>query len=120
MCIRDSHKPPVSSALDFQPLDHELVAAAPPLSNELAIGVRAPYPVARGVENALDTNLAIRRRGDRGFVRGFGSWGRHDSSFVRSRKSSSLLSRSFVIFRYVSIQRASSSSRRGPSRAVLT
>ena len=65
---------PVAAALELQPLDHELVAAAPPLRDQVGLGERAPDAVARGVEDALDPDLAIARGGERSPAGGYGQW----------------------------------------------
>src|SRR5687768_11510862 len=111
---------PVSPALHFHSLDHELVATSPPLCDELRIGHRLPYSLPRRVEDALDANLAIPRRRDDRACCGLLRRCAHGAPFVRSRKASSRLRRSFSIRWYISIQSDSSSRRRGPRRALRT
>jgi len=40
--------------VDLQPLDHQLVAAAPALGDELRVGHRPPDALARGIEDPFD------------------------------------------------------------------
>src|SRR5512141_1361393 len=110
-------KTPVTTALDLQLLYHELVAATPPLGDQLRFRVSIPHAITRSLERALDADLSLSGRGDcRSLCRG----GHGYSPFVRSRNSPSLSSRSSSIFWYLPIQAASSARRRGPSVHVLT
>jgi len=54
---------PVTAALQLKPLDHKLVAATPPLRDELRIGHRFPNAVAWRIEDSLDADVAIAGRG---------------------------------------------------------
>jgi hypothetical protein len=56
---------PVAAALDLHALDHEFVAASPPLREQLGIGEGPPDPLDRCVEDSFDADLAIAGRADR-------------------------------------------------------
>src|SRR3954468_22317675 len=77
---------PVATTHRLELLDDELVAPAPPLSDRARIVHGLPNFAARRVEDALDADLAIRRRGHGGMARsGSGHHGR--SPVVRPRNS---------------------------------
>src|SRR5450432_4230507 len=57
-------KAPMPATLDLHALDVELVPAPPPLGDELRICEGPPDALARGVEDALDVNFAVRRDHD--------------------------------------------------------
>ena len=99
-------EPPVAAALDLHALDHELVAAAPPLRDQRGVGHRAPDALARRVEDALDADLAVGRGRDRGRSAGMVVRVVMASPFVRSRNSPSRSKRASSICRYFSIQAA--------------
>src|SRR5690606_2467786 len=93
---------------ELEPLDRDVVAAAPPPPEQLGFAVGAPDEVERGVELALDADRALVGAGEAVLERGHGSSLRLSSSAPRW---SSLSSRSRW---YAAIQAASSSRRRGP------
>lgn len=71
---------PVAAALDVYALDDELVAAAPPLRDQLRVSERPPHTVAGGLEDALDADLPV---GWGGYLRGACPWF-HDSRSLRA------------------------------------
>src|SRR5262249_53802403 len=112
--------------LDLQPLHHALPPAAPPLRQQLRLREAPPEALARGVEDALDADLAVAGGGDyqvAAAALAFGSLHRgcaHDTSPFRSRNSARLSNCSSPICRCFWIQALSSSSRRALSRQVRT
>src|SRR5688572_15363594 len=111
---------PVSAALQLELLDDELVAAAPPLRQELRVGEGAPHAVARCIEGALDADLTVARLRDRRRVCGFRCCAHDASPLVRSRNFPRRSRRASTISWYIRIQAASASSRCGPRRHVRT
>jgi hypothetical protein len=62
--VRVLDEPPVAAAVRLELLDHELVAAPPPLGDEVGVGHGAPDALARSGEDALDADLAVGWRRD--------------------------------------------------------
>jgi len=61
------HETPATAGSDIHLVhDGRRTAGAPPLGNALGIGVEREHQVSRRFEDALDVNLAIGRRRDRG------------------------------------------------------
>lgn len=81
------HEAPAAAGLHLHALDRETVAAAPPLRHQLRLGHRTPDALARGVEDALHTDLGAARRAQR--VGGILRPRHRGSSFVRSRNAPS-------------------------------
>ncbi len=108
---------PVAALLDFHSLDDELVAAAPPLRDEIGIGERAPDSIPGRAEDAFRANFTIARSGYPCLT---GILAHFDCPFVRSRKASSRSNRASSVAWYRSIHLASSCNRRRPSLQVRT
>src|SRR5438552_2184207 len=104
---------PLAARLHVVALDHQLVAAAPPLRDQLRLGHRAPDPLARRVEHALDADFTVA-------LLGHFRLAHRSLPFVRARNSPSRSRRASSIRRYCVIHIASSSSRRGPRRHCRT